>query len=329
MVPDERHRSSGRGTPAGLPENCPFLTISADTAGHGRALLGVVQRRPGEHARGDDPARRDAAAGDRRRAGASPDQGGWYNRAVAVAFTGSDATSGIASCTTPQYAGPDGASREVSGTCTDAAGNTSAAAVMTLKYDATPPAGPAAPARDPDRTAGSTTRSRSSATDPTRVSGVASCSSQTYSGPDSAAASVKATCTDNAGNTSAPVETTLKYDATDPAISAKVDRGPGPQRLVPASGQGDVQRRTDETSGVAACTGPAAYKGPTTRTATLAGTCRDAAGNTSETAFDFKYDDTAPKLTRARGHERERAHHASVEAHRRARSRSSSCAAPA
>ena len=35
------------------------------------------------------------------------DANGWYNRPLTVAFTGTDATSGIATCTSGRYAGPD------------------------------------------------------------------------------------------------------------------------------------------------------------------------------------------------------------------------------
>jgi hypothetical protein len=279
----------------GLPQNCPFLTISADTGG--TAVRCSVSFN-GDPARTLEVTIRRDATPPQVTGGAparSPDANGWYNRAVAVSFTGSDATSGIASCTSPQYAGPDGGSRDVSGTCTDAAGNTSAPAVVTLKYDATPPSVSAVPARDPDANGWFNHAVAVNATGTDAVSGLASCSAQTYSGPDSAAASVNATCTDNAGNTSGPGETTLKYDATDPVIAAKADRGPDrngwyrrPLRVTFGA--------TDATSGVAACTAPAGYKGPDDKDATLAGTCRDTAGNASEAAVAFKYDATAPKL---------------------------------
>ena len=64
----------------------------------------------------------------------------WFTSPVSVAFSGSDAMSGIASCTTESYAGPDSPSAGVSGTCRDAAGNTSAPFTFALAYDATPPA---------------------------------------------------------------------------------------------------------------------------------------------------------------------------------------------
>jgi hypothetical protein len=55
-----------------------------------------------------------------------------------VTFTGTDATSGIASCTQSSYGGPDNSGATVSGTCTDKAGNTTTQQV-TFKYDSTPP----------------------------------------------------------------------------------------------------------------------------------------------------------------------------------------------
>ena len=73
---------------------------------------------------------------------ASPDRGpdanGWYNHPVHVAFSGTDATSGVASCTSADYKGPDSATASVTGSCTDNAGNT-ASVSFALKYDSTPP----------------------------------------------------------------------------------------------------------------------------------------------------------------------------------------------
>ncbi len=64
---------------------------------------------------------------------------GWYTAPVSVAFAGTDPTSGIASCSTVSYAGPDSGSVAVPGTCRDNAGNVSASGSFALKYDATPP----------------------------------------------------------------------------------------------------------------------------------------------------------------------------------------------
>ena len=67
-----------------------------------------------------------------------PDSNGWYNHPVGYTFAGTDGTSGIAGCSSPTYGGGDGASVGVSGVCTDNAGNTSVASLVTLQYDATP-----------------------------------------------------------------------------------------------------------------------------------------------------------------------------------------------
>ena len=67
-----------------------------------------------------------------------PDASGWYNRALTVSFTGVDVTSGIATCTSSQYAGPDSGNAVVTGSCTDVAGNV-ASASHAFKYDSTPP----------------------------------------------------------------------------------------------------------------------------------------------------------------------------------------------
>ena len=69
-----------------------------------------------------------------------PDHDGWYVKPIALAFAGTDETSGIASCTSVTYAGPPSATAAVPGTCTDAAGNVSAPLPFTLRFDATPPA---------------------------------------------------------------------------------------------------------------------------------------------------------------------------------------------
>ena len=67
-----------------------------------------------------------------------PDANGWYNRPLIVAFSGTDATSGVAICSSSHYGGPDNASALVAGSCTDKAGNV-AGASFAFKYDTTAP----------------------------------------------------------------------------------------------------------------------------------------------------------------------------------------------
>jgi hypothetical protein len=70
-----------------------------------------------------------------------PDQNGWYTRPVGFNFQAADATSGVASCSTTSYGGPDGAGISIGGTCSDVAGNVGAGS-FPINYDATPPAEP-------------------------------------------------------------------------------------------------------------------------------------------------------------------------------------------
>jgi hypothetical protein len=67
-----------------------------------------------------------------------PDYDGWWNHPVAFAFQGSDPMSGIAACSNTAYSGPDSAVAQVTGTCGDVAGNSSARS-FSVKYDASPP----------------------------------------------------------------------------------------------------------------------------------------------------------------------------------------------
>jgi hypothetical protein len=66
------------------------------------------------------------------------DANGWYNHPLNVSFTGTDTTSGIATCTSARYAGPDNPSAVLSGSCSDHAGNLTPS-TFSFKYDSTAP----------------------------------------------------------------------------------------------------------------------------------------------------------------------------------------------
>jgi hypothetical protein len=159
----------------------------------------------------------------------APDSGGWYSRPVAVSFAGTDATSGIAACTSPTYGGGDGASVSVSGTCTDVAGNTSAPATFALRYDATPPTVAARPDRAPDGKGWYRRPVTVSFDGADATSGVAACSeARRYAGPDGPSVELAGTCRDAAGNVAAELRVQLRYDATAPAVArarARIERG--------------------------------------------------------------------------------------------------------
>lgn len=153
---------------------------------------------------------------------ASPDRGadnnGWYNRGVSIAFSGDDGASGVASCSSASYNGPDTGAVAISGTCTDNAGNTGRTSIE-IRYDGTPPTVEVKPDRQPNAK-GWYNRQLTVAfvgSDPT--SGVDSCAAPvTYKGPDAPQAAVSGTCTDKAANTSPPAGFALKYDTRPPTL---------------------------------------------------------------------------------------------------------------
>ncbi len=71
-----------------------------------------------------------------------PDVGLFYTAPLPISWSATDATSGIATCTTLTYAGPDGPAVAPTGTCRDRAGNVSAAVPLTFSYGLPPAPAP-------------------------------------------------------------------------------------------------------------------------------------------------------------------------------------------
>jgi hypothetical protein len=229
----------------------------------------------------------------------TPDHNGWYNHAVDVVFTGSDATSDIDSCSTVTYSGPDGTGRTVNGSCTDNAGNTSApAASSAFDYDATAPTGVSgAPNRTPDHNGWYNHAVDVVFTGSDATSDIDSCSTVTYSGPDGTSLSVNGSCTDNAGNTSATVPSSVfKLDKTGPsaALSAVGTLGNNgwytDDVTVSTSG-------TDSISTPVTCTANQSQLTDTVG-AVFNGSCTNDAGlTTNAAALTIKRDATAPTVS--------------------------------
>jgi predicted outer membrane repeat protein len=149
----------------------------------------------------------------------APNANGWYNTSVTIHWTCADNLSGVVSCPSDQIITTEGASETVSQSIADQAGNTTnASSSPAVNIDLTAPTNVVG---TPDRTADSNgwynhqvdvTFSGQDA-----LSGIASYTSDSYSGPDNAAASVSGSCTDLAGN-STNGSFALAYDATAPTI---------------------------------------------------------------------------------------------------------------
>jgi hypothetical protein len=272
---------------------CDTQTISSDTTGQHFHCVVTYSGTPQTQAVADFDVKRDATPPAL--SGGSPDRGpdsnGWYNHPVSIKFNGSDATSGIASCSGPSYGGPDTASASFSGTCTDNAGNTSAPATFgPIRYDATPPSVSISLSRGPDVGDWYNHPVDFSASGSDNLSGIASCSSGTIPG------SSGASCTDAAGNTGS-AGVSVKFDSSGPSIdSITFDRPPDSNGWYNHPVQ-VVFHGSDGGSGIGSCTAMT-YAGPDTSSTTVNGNCNDNAGNsTGATSPAFKYDSTPPTLT--------------------------------
>ena len=211
-------------------KDCDFRTLSAE--GVHQATCGVLSAGTWTYTTATVRIDRAAPQATGLATDRPPDAEGWFNRPVGVAFTGTDATSGIAGCTTLRYAGPDGASVPLTGTCRDGAGHESPPLQATLRYDDTPPRITGArPERPPDHAGWYTRPVAFSFTATDALSGVTACPTTTLAGPDGALARVTGTCADRAGNVATRAYT-VRYDATAPRLRGVAgEPGDGSARL--------------------------------------------------------------------------------------------------
>jgi hypothetical protein len=123
-------------------EGCDSRTLRADTA-EVRVSCKAFDGFGGEYVSSTPVIRIDQTppAGVLASASRPPDEGRFYTSPVDLAWSGTDALSGLAGCTSLTYAGPDGPAAPA-GTCSDVAGNASAAVPFALSYDTTAPAAP-------------------------------------------------------------------------------------------------------------------------------------------------------------------------------------------
>jgi hypothetical protein len=99
-----------------------------------------------------------------------------------------------------------------------------------IKVELSSPAATVAPSRPPDSAAWYNHPLAATVT-ATAFSGIASCTSTTYAGPNSTAATLSATCVDNAGKTVNVVSAPFAFDVTPPSLTAAADPGDGSVQL--------------------------------------------------------------------------------------------------
>ena len=146
----------------------------------------------------------------------SPDSNGWYTSPVGVSFSGDGGPSGISSCTSGTYSGPDSGDAKVTGSCTDGAGNVGSTTVS-IHYDGAAPTVTPQVERPPDVDGWYNHPVKVAYAGQDGGSGVTECSPPvTYSGPDGNPAKLVGQCRDAVGHLSDPVSVELRYDHTKP-----------------------------------------------------------------------------------------------------------------
>lgn len=153
-----------------------------------------------------------------------PNSNGWNNTAVTVNFSGTDSTSGIASCSGAVAMSAQGANQtSPTGTCKDNAGNVSAPVSATnINIDETPPvvSGSAAPAANGNGWNNTPVTVTFSATD--SLSGVAQngCQIPVVLSANGSAQSSTGTCSDRAGNSASATVSGINIDTIPPVATA-------------------------------------------------------------------------------------------------------------
>ena len=147
---------------------------------------------------------------------------GWHNQVVTVTFSGSDALSGIESCTSPASIG-EGTNQSATGSCTDLAGNEASTTVAGINVDATKPVinGSRTPAANGEGWSNTDVVVAFTCTDALAGVDVNTVAGATLSaeGADQSVTNT-GTCTDKAGNTAdAATVYGISIDKTAPTLS--------------------------------------------------------------------------------------------------------------
>lgn len=181
----------------------------------------------------------------------------------------------------------------------DNAGNVEVAKTRVVKLDKTAPVVTITPARSPNASGWyrSSITFTAAGTDAGGSGGVTCDAANTYTGPDSATASVTMTCTDAAGNQGSK-QHDFKYDATAPSLAVAAARGADVGGWYNAPVSFSVADQADATSGIATCDAAAGYSAPDGQSLRVSRTCTDVAGNVgTATSAAFNFDDTNPAVT--------------------------------
>jgi hypothetical protein len=146
---------------------------------------------------------------------------GWTNTDVEITFTCADDHSGLASCgPSPQYVSTEGAGQSASGSATDLAGNTTWFTLSNINVDKMGPMVVATASPAPNANGWNNTDVTVSFNGTDAVSGIAGCDLPVAFTTEDAAQTASGSCTDRAGNVSAPATVSISIDKTTPLVIA-------------------------------------------------------------------------------------------------------------
>jgi hypothetical protein len=216
-----------------------------------------------------------------------PNANGWNSGDVTVHIAGTDATSGIASCTADQLLTAEGVGQSAFGACTDVAGNVSGTvSVNGISIDKTPPLVSASAVPAPGGSGWNTSAVTVSFSAIDALSGVpvGGCDAPIVLSGSGAAQSATGSCADNAGNAGFATASGIDIDLAAPVASASAAPGPNANGwnntdvMVTFSGTDALSG-----SGIASCSSPLTLSAEGAGLS-ASGTCSDLAGNTSGAA---------------------------------------------
>ena len=158
-------------------------------------------------------------------------RGFWYTAPVTVSWD-LNGGSTVAGCSTQSYTAdtnqsglPENPAEIPSWTyCTTSVSGGTATQFYFLQLELTSPTATVGPSRGADSN-GWYNHPVAGAISATSFSGIASCTSTTYAGPNTTNATVSGTCTDNAGKTVTVTSAPFAYDAAAPALTATATAG--------------------------------------------------------------------------------------------------------
>lgn len=211
---------------------------------------------------------------------------GWNNTDVTVSFSCSDATSGVASCTSDVTLSGEGAGQSVTGTAIDHAGNSESDTVSGINIDKTAPTANATVSPGPNANGWNNGPVTVAFSGSDGLSGVDFCDPDVLLSSEGAGQSASGTCTDKAGNVSDPAPANnINIDLTKPTVALVGGPAAGGTYyfgFVPAAPTCDA---SDALSGLDSCTvtGYSSAVGTHTVTATAA----DKAGNTNSASATY------------------------------------------